>query len=79
MASSVQTLSESERRLVAEWAATCAERVLWLFEAESPSDDRPRAAIARTRAFAGGELDTASPWAAICYAGLPTREFPNGL
>lgn len=60
MANSVQTLSESDRRLVAEWAATCAERVLWLFEAESPSDNRPRAAIARTRAFARGELDTAS-------------------
>lgn len=30
-----------------------------LFEAECPSDDRPRAAIARTRAFSRGELDTA--------------------
>lgn len=60
MANSVQTLSESDRRLVAEWAATCAERVLWLFEADSPGDGRPRAAIARTRAFARGELDTAS-------------------
>lgn len=60
MANSLQTLSEADRRLVAEWAATCAERVLWLFEAESPSDDRPRAAIARTRAFARGELNTAS-------------------
>lgn len=59
MTNSVQTLSESDRRLVAEWAAACAERVLWLFEAESPSDDRPRAAIARTRAFSRGELNTA--------------------
>ncbi|MAB15274.1 MAG: hypothetical protein CMI59_15410 [Parvibaculum sp.] len=59
MTNSVQTLSESQRRLVAEWAAECAERVLWLFEAESPSDDRPRSAIARARAFARGELDTA--------------------
>lgn len=60
MAKSAQTLSESDRRLVAEWAAACAERVLWLFEAESPNDDRPRAAIARTRAFSRGELETAS-------------------
>lgn len=51
MTISVQTLSESDRRLVAEWAAACAERVLPLFEAESPNDDRPRAAIARTRAL----------------------------
>ncbi len=57
---SVQTLSETDRRLVAEWAADCAERVLPLFEAECPDDDRPRAAIARTRAFARGELDIAS-------------------
>jgi hypothetical protein len=60
MANSVQTLSESDRRLVAEWAAACADRVLWLFEIERPGDDRPRAAIARARAFSRGELDTAS-------------------
>lgn len=59
MANSAQTLSESDRRIVAEWAAACAERVLWLFEAERPDDDRPRAAIARARAFARGELNTA--------------------
>ena len=55
---SPQTLSEADRRLVAAWAADCAERVLGLFEAEAPGDDRPRAAIARTRAFARGELNT---------------------
>jgi immunity protein 5 of polymorphic toxin system len=60
MANSMQTLSEFNRRLVAAWAAECAERVLWLFEPENPSDDRPRAAIVRERAFARGELDTAS-------------------
>ncbi len=59
MANSPQTLSESDRRIVAEWAAACAERVLWLFEAARPSDNRPRAAIARARAFARGELNTA--------------------
>jgi hypothetical protein len=30
-----------------------------LFEAEAPADGRPREAIARTRAFARGELDVA--------------------
>lgn len=54
-----QTLSEADRRLVAAWAAACAERVLGLFEADCPNDRRPRAAIARARAFARGELDTA--------------------
>lgn len=53
---SPQTLSESDRRRVAMWAADCAERVLWVFEEASPSDQRPRAAIARARAFSRGEL-----------------------
>ena len=56
---SPQTLSEADRRLVAAWAADCAERVLGLFEAEAPGDDGPRAAIARARAFARGELGAA--------------------
>lgn len=60
MVNSLQTLSESDRRLVAAWAADCAERVLWIFETERPTDERPRAAIARTRAYSRGELDTAA-------------------
>lgn len=56
---SVQTLSAAERRIVAAWAADCAERVLGLFEAEAPHDSRVRESIARTRAFARGELDVA--------------------
>ncbi len=56
---SIQSLSEADRRLVAAWAADCAERVLWIFEADRPGDERPRNAIARTRAFAQGELSTA--------------------
>ena len=54
---SSQSLSEADRRLVATWAADCAERVLDLFETEAPTDGRPRDAIDRTRAFARGELD----------------------
>jgi hypothetical protein len=56
---SPQTLSEADRRIVAAWAADCADRVLGLFEAEAPGDSRPRDAIARTRAFARGELGIA--------------------
>lgn len=56
---SPQSLSEAERRLVAAWAADCAERVLSVFEAERPEDERPREAIARTRGYAAGERDTA--------------------
>jgi hypothetical protein len=57
---SPQTLSEADRRRVAGWAADCAERVLEVFETAVPDDDRPRQLIARARAFAGGELDTAA-------------------
>jgi hypothetical protein len=56
---SPQALDDADRRLVAAWAAECAERVLALFEAEAPGDDRPRDAIARARAYARGELDAA--------------------
>ena len=56
---SPQTLSEAERRIVAAWAADCAERVLAVFEAEAPEDESPREGIARARAFARGELSTA--------------------
>lgn len=60
MVGSSQTLSEPERRLVAAWAADCAERVLALFELEVPGDERPRALIVRARAFARGEVSTAA-------------------
>ncbi|PPI18812.1 hypothetical protein C5D34_13525 [Rathayibacter sp. AY1B1] len=56
---SPQSLSEADRRLVAVWAADCAERVLPLFEAEAPDDVRARDGIARARAFSRGESDAA--------------------
>ena len=56
---SLQTLDDAGRRLVALWAADCAERVLPLFEAEAPDDDRARDGIERTRAYGRGELDAA--------------------
>src|SRR4051812_17643624 len=55
---SPQTLSERERRVLAAWAADCAEHVLVMVDAAAP-DHRRRALIARARAFAGGDLNTA--------------------
>lgn len=49
------TLSEDDRRVLAAWAADCAERTLPLFEAQAPEDARPREAIEGARAFARGE------------------------
>jgi hypothetical protein len=57
---SPQTLSDAERRLVAGWAADCAERVLYVFERENPQDDRPRQLVERARAYSRGELATAA-------------------
>lgn len=49
------TLTDTDHRLLALWAADCAEHVLHLFEAERPDDDRPRRAIELGRAWTRGE------------------------
>ena len=49
-------LSDADHQLLALWAARCAEHVLHLFEAEEPSDTRPRDAIDSARAWARGEM-----------------------
>ncbi len=76
--SSPQALNESDRRIVAAWAADCAERVLPLFEAEASADDRPRDAIARTRAFARGEADTAEEIRRRFIAGRAAKAVSSG-
>src|SRR5262249_28484676 len=47
-------LDGATHRLLAAWAADCAEHVLPLFQACSP-DDRPRRAVEMARAWARGE------------------------
>jgi hypothetical protein len=71
---SPQTLSEADRRLVAAWAADCAEHVVGVFEARVPDDDRPRALIARTRAYARGDLGTADQIRRRFTGGVPAAE-----
>ena len=44
------SLSDVDHRHLARWAATCAERVLPLFQAAEPNDPRPRLAIEAARA-----------------------------
>lgn len=78
MARSSQTLSVDDRRVVASWAADCAEHVLAIFEGAAPGDGRVRATIEQTRAFATGDLDVA---AAVRRrggdAGAAAREAPT--
>jgi hypothetical protein len=43
--------AKHDQRLMAAWAADCAERVLALFEQAYPEDERPRKAIEACRAW----------------------------
>lgn len=54
---SPQTLSVEDRRIVASWAADCAEHVLVIYEDAVPADPRVRAAIDQARSFAAEEID----------------------
>ncbi len=49
-------LTDADHRLLALWAARCAEHVLPLVEDAVPDDPRPRAAVAAVRAWAAGDL-----------------------
>jgi hypothetical protein len=46
----------NDHQMLALWSAACAERVLPLFEAAAPGDERPRKAIEAARAWARGDL-----------------------
>jgi hypothetical protein len=48
-------LELAQHRLLASWAADCAEHVLPLFTSKYPGDDRPRRAIATARAWSRGQ------------------------
>jgi thymidine phosphorylase len=50
------TLADSDHRLLALWAASCAEHVLDLFESAQPEDPRPRRAIEHARSWVRGEV-----------------------
>jgi hypothetical protein len=50
------TLTDPDHRLLALWAASCAEHVLDLFESAQPGDIRPREAIAQARGWVRGEV-----------------------
>ncbi|MBK9749314.1 MAG: hypothetical protein IPO91_21390 [Chloroflexi bacterium] len=50
------SLQDADHRLLALWAAVCAEHVLPFFEQMQPGDDRPRQAIDAARAWVRGKL-----------------------
>ena len=73
------TLSEPQRRVLAAWAADCAERTLPLFERHAPGDLRPRQAIDGLRAFARGGQHACQALAAAAHAAARTVTDPAAV
>lgn len=67
------TLQDADHRLLAVWAADCAQHVLHFFEELQPSDDRPRQAIEMARAWARGESTMSQARAAGGHAMAAAR------
>jgi hypothetical protein len=68
------TLTDEDHRLLALWAADCAEHVLPLFESVQPGDPRPRRAIEQIRAWVRGEIRMSDARAAGGHAMAAARE-----
>jgi hypothetical protein len=67
------TLTDDDHRLLALWAATCAEHVLHLFEAVRPADARPRQAVEQIRAWVRDEIRMSDSRAAGGHAMAAAR------
>jgi hypothetical protein len=68
------SLTDDNHRLLALWAATCAEHVLHFFEEVQPEDERPRQAIELVRAWVRGEILMSQARAAGGHAMAAARE-----
>ena len=68
------TLTDSDHRFLALWAASCAEHVLDLFESAQPEDPRPREAIEHARAWVRGEVRMTQARTAAGHAMAAARD-----
>jgi hypothetical protein len=68
------SLQDDDHRLLAIWAADCAEHVLRHFEEARPKDDRPRRAIDLGRAWARGEITWGEARTAAGHANAAARD-----
>lgn len=68
------TLTDGDHRLLALWAALCAEHVLHLFESARPADPRPRHAIECARAWVRGEISMTESRTAAGHANGAARD-----
>jgi hypothetical protein len=67
-------LQDDDHRLLAMWAADCAEHALHHFEEARPADDRPRRAIDLARSWARGEITWAEARTAAGHANAAARD-----
>ena len=67
------SLQDDDHRLLALWAADCAQHVLHHFEHARPGDDRPRRAIEMGRAWARGEVTMTQARSAGGHANAAAR------
>ncbi len=67
------TLTDSDHRLLALWAASCAAHVLDLFQSAQPGDPRPRQAIEQARAWGRGEIRMSQARTAAGHANAAAR------
>jgi len=68
------TLRDADHRLLAMWAADCAQHVLHFFEQVKPGDDRPRRAIEQAHAWVRGEITMTQARTAAGHAMGAARE-----
>jgi hypothetical protein len=71
------TLTDEHHRLLADWALTCAEHVLPLFEDHQPGDRRPREALEIGRAWIRGEVPMHVAHNAAFQANAAARGMPD--
>jgi hypothetical protein len=67
-------LQDGDHRLLAIWAADCAEHVLHHFEQARPVDDRPRRAIDLGRSWASGDVAWSVARTAAGHANAAARD-----
>jgi hypothetical protein len=68
------TLQDDDHRLLAMWAADCAEHVLHHFQQARPKDDRPFRAISLGRAWARAEIPWGEARTAAGHANAAARD-----
>ena len=71
-------LTLESHRLLAVWAADCAEHLLPLFRAQRPEDNRPALAIEAARAWARGEIAVGTARDAAVAAHAAARDAGEG-